>query len=72
MNQYKNQFEVTRISGEKADTLSLGFPPKSNYIIVLVKDQIYKLVVTGDDGSRVSNKELQRFFSKKKFKYSIA
>jgi carnitine O-acetyltransferase len=61
MNQYKNQFGVTRIPGEKADTISATFPVPSKHIIVLIRDQIYKVDVLGADGSRLPLKEIERY-----------
>ncbi|KAI9345268.1 acyltransferase ChoActase/COT/CPT [Obelidium mucronatum] len=54
MNQYTNMFGVTRIPGEKADTISSTFPSKATHIIVMVRDQMYTLDVIAKDGRRVS------------------
>ncbi|KAJ3026499.1 UNVERIFIED_CONTAM: hypothetical protein HDU68_005535 [Siphonaria sp. JEL0065] len=54
MNQYTNMFGVTRIPGEKADTISSTFPSKATHIIALVRDQMYKIDVIAKDGSRIT------------------
>ncbi|KAI8622489.1 acyltransferase ChoActase/COT/CPT [Chytriomyces sp. MP71] len=54
MNQYNNIFAVSRIPGEKADTISSDFPSKAKHIIVHIRDQMYRIDVIAKDGSRVS------------------
>ncbi|KAJ3150271.1 hypothetical protein HDU86_006662 [Geranomyces michiganensis] len=60
MNQYKAQFGTSRLPGEKADTIRSSHPCLARHIIVLTKDQIYKVDVLRADGSRVPLKELER------------
>ncbi|KND04986.1 uncharacterized protein SPPG_00670 [Spizellomyces punctatus DAOM BR117] len=59
MNQYKCQFGASRLPGEP-DTISTVWPAKARHVIVLTKDQIYKVDVLREDGSRVPIKELER------------
>ncbi|KAJ3416690.1 hypothetical protein HDV05_000520 [Chytridiales sp. JEL 0842] len=59
MNQYKNQFGVTRLPGETCDTISQAWPVISTHIIVLVRDQIYKVEVIRPDGSRLPLKMIE-------------
>ncbi|TPX69357.1 hypothetical protein CcCBS67573_g06884 [Chytriomyces confervae] len=54
MNQYNNIFAVTRIPGEKADTISSDYPSKATHIIVQVRNQMYRVDLFSKDGSRVS------------------
>ncbi|KAJ3272524.1 hypothetical protein HDV01_005475 [Terramyces sp. JEL0728] len=60
MNQYKNIFGTTRLPGKTSDTLSHQYPTTAKHIIVLTKNEIYKVQVLADDGKRVSNAELER------------
>lgn len=63
MNQYKFQFGTTRIPGEKADTITNNYPNNHiRHIIVLIRNQIYKVVVMDEQGNRASVKELKRLF----------
>jgi hypothetical protein len=59
MNQYKNQFGVSRVPGNGADTIRNEYPPKASHIVVLCRDQIYKLDVE-PNGNRIAIKEIQR------------
>ncbi|XJO77038.1 hypothetical protein BDV3_001681 [Batrachochytrium dendrobatidis] len=60
MNQYRNLFSTTRVPGKYEDLLISKHPSRSTHIIVLTKDQIYKVEVLGKNGSRVSLKEIER------------
>lgn len=63
MNQYKFQFGTTRVPGEKADTIINNYPNNHiRHIVVLIRNQIYKVVVMDDQGNRASVKELKRLF----------
>ncbi|KAJ3112172.1 hypothetical protein HDU96_004873 [Phlyctochytrium bullatum] len=50
MNQYRNQFGVTRVPGRTCDEIHSTFPAKATHIIVLVRDQIYKVDVLSSKG----------------------
>ncbi|KAI8585099.1 acyltransferase ChoActase/COT/CPT [Geranomyces variabilis] len=60
MNQYKAQFGTSRLPGDPADTIRTVHPCLARHVIVLTKDQIYKVDVLRADGSRVPLKELER------------
>lgn len=60
MNQYKCQFGATRIPVSPADKIRTVYPAKARHIIVMTKDQVYKVDVIREDGSRVPIKELER------------
>ncbi|KAI9012971.1 acyltransferase ChoActase/COT/CPT [Gaertneriomyces semiglobifer] len=60
MNQYKNQFGATRISASPADKIHTVWPASARHIIVLTRDQIYKVDVVRSDGSRVPIQEIER------------
>ncbi|KAI9341030.1 acyltransferase ChoActase/COT/CPT [Zopfochytrium polystomum] len=58
MNQYKNQFGVTRIPGSPRDTIHSVFPPTADHVIVICRDQLYRLDVV-KNGKRVTQKYLR-------------
>ncbi|KAJ3296830.1 hypothetical protein HDU79_005622 [Rhizoclosmatium sp. JEL0117] len=60
MNQYTNLYGVTRIPGEKADTISSPspFPTSATHIIVSIRNQFYKVDVISKDGKRLSMKAI--------------
>ncbi|KAI9104685.1 acyltransferase ChoActase/COT/CPT [Phlyctochytrium arcticum] len=60
MHQYKCIFGATRIPGAGKDTISTPWPATARHIIVITKDQIYKVEVIRENGSRVSLRELER------------
>jgi carnitine O-acetyltransferase len=63
MNQYKFQFGTTRIPGDKADTIVNNYPNNHiRHIIVLIRNQIYKVVVIDEQGNRASVRELKKLF----------
>ncbi|KAJ3025439.1 UNVERIFIED_CONTAM: hypothetical protein HDU68_007123 [Siphonaria sp. JEL0065] len=55
---YENLFGSARIPNESVDIVTNS--PESKHIVVLIKDQIYKLEVIDKDGNKPSLKELQR------------
>ncbi|KAI9202939.1 acyltransferase ChoActase/COT/CPT, partial [Polychytrium aggregatum] len=60
MSQYKNQFGATRVPSPNADTVILNHPATANHIIVMASNQIFKMDVRKDDGTRLSLHDLQR------------
>jgi carnitine O-acetyltransferase len=60
MNQYKGIFGVTRIPDMPKDRLEMSFPPKGTHIIVMVRDQMFKVEVLGKGGKRVKIEDIQR------------
>ncbi|KAI1316638.1 Carnitine O-acetyltransferase mitochondrial [Mortierella claussenii] len=54
MNQYKNQFEAYRVADLPRDRIVTTWPTTSNYIAVMMRDQIFKVPVSGPNGERVS------------------
>ncbi|KAI9364522.1 acyltransferase ChoActase/COT/CPT [Zopfochytrium polystomum] len=60
MHQYKNMFGIARVPGQSEDTIRFTYPATANHIIVLARDQIYRVPVLHADGSRVSLAELER------------
>lgn len=61
MNQYTDIFGMTRIPGEKADTLQIAKPSSAKHIMVMTKDLIFKMQVVHDDGSRATLADLERY-----------
>jgi carnitine O-acetyltransferase len=61
MNQYTEMFGMTRIPGEKADTLKIDKTSNAKHIIVMTKDQMYKLDVVHSDGRRATIADLERY-----------
>ncbi|KAF9366843.1 Carnitine O-acetyltransferase mitochondrial [Mortierella sp. NVP85] len=60
MNQYKNQFGAYRVADLPRDRIVTTWPATSNYVAVLVKDQIFKVPVAGPNGERVSTKAIEQ------------
>jgi hypothetical protein len=60
MNQYKKIFGTSRVPGDKSDSIVSQYPTTSRHVIVLLKDQIFKVNVLGPDGSRVPISEIER------------
>jgi carnitine O-acetyltransferase len=60
MGQYKNVFGTSRVSGEKMDSIVHQYPTIHKHIIVMVKEQFFKVQVYGGGNSRVPLKELER------------
>eukprot|EP00842_Homolaphlyctis_polyrhiza_P006421 jgi/Hompol1/6780/HPOL_005099-RA len=60
MNQYKNMFGTTRIPGSPGDKIRSLHPATAKHIIVLTKNQIYKVDVFQPDGTRVPLQEIER------------
>nr|CAG8564833.1 11735_t:CDS:10 [Entrophospora candida] len=60
MNQYKNQFGATRIADHPKDRIITTWPATAKFIIVLFKDQIFKVQVLGDNGARVPVNEIEK------------
>ncbi|KAI8925851.1 Choline/Carnitine o-acyltransferase-domain-containing protein [Entophlyctis helioformis] len=60
MNQYRNMFGTTRIPGAPADTVKTAHPAQAKHIVVLARDQIYKVDVIRENGVRVPLKEIER------------
>lgn len=58
MNQYRSQFGTCRVPGLKKD--SIVSTSHAHHIIVMMKNQFYKLDVITRGGERVSNRELER------------
>jgi carnitine O-acetyltransferase len=64
MNQYKNQFGAYRVADFPRDRIVTTWPTTANYIVVMVKDQIFKVPVMGPQGERVSVKTLEQQLKK--------
>ena len=60
MNQYKHQFGTTRIPDFPADRIVTSWPATATHIIVLYRDQIFKVPVITNNGTRVPIKELEK------------
>ncbi|KAJ2993166.1 hypothetical protein HDV02_002606 [Globomyces sp. JEL0801] len=60
MSQYQKIFGTTRIPGPKTDTLKYQYPTTAKHIIVLIRNQIYKVNVLTNNGGRVTLEELER------------
>ncbi|KAI8820843.1 acyltransferase ChoActase/COT/CPT [Fimicolochytrium jonesii] len=60
MNQYKSQFGATRIPKKGCDEIRTVWPARSRHIIVLTRDQVYRVEVIRADNTRVPLKELER------------
>jgi hypothetical protein len=53
MYQYQTQFGGTRVPSVPADKSIVVYPALARHIVVLVKDQIYKVPVITENGKRV-------------------
>ncbi|PKC07825.1 acyltransferase ChoActase/COT/CPT [Rhizophagus irregularis] len=60
MNQYKKQFGTTRIADSPVDRVISPWPATAKHIIVLFRDQIFKVQVLGEGGARVTIKDIER------------
>ncbi|CAO3566801.1 unnamed protein product [Mortierella alpina] len=60
MNQYKNQFGAYRVAELPRDRIVTSWPTTANYITVMMRDQIFKVPVTGPNGERVSVKAIEQ------------
>ncbi|CAG8579603.1 2587_t:CDS:10 [Ambispora leptoticha] len=60
MNQYKNQFGTTRIADSPADRIITSWPTTAKHIIVLFRDQIFKVQVLGEGNARIPIKEIEK------------
>lgn len=60
MNQYKNQYGVTRVPGEKADTIQGTYPCPATFITVSVRNKLFSVPVMNSAGERASVKEIKR------------
>ncbi|CAG8496162.1 1854_t:CDS:2 [Diversispora eburnea] len=60
MNQYKRQFGVSRIPDFPVDRIITTWPSIAKHIIVIYKDQIFKVQVLGERGERVSIDSIKR------------
>ncbi|KAL7750955.1 Carnitine O-acetyltransferase mitochondrial [Sorochytrium milnesiophthora] len=59
MNQYKQLFGTTRIPKEGMDEIKSVWPSTSSHIVVLVRDQVYKVDVLGPSGERATVKAIE-------------
>ncbi|KAF9359875.1 Carnitine O-acetyltransferase mitochondrial [Mortierella sp. AD094] len=62
MNQYKNQFGAYRVADLPRDRIVTAWPATANYVAVLMRDQIFKVPVSGPNGERVSTKAIEQQF----------
>jgi carnitine O-acetyltransferase len=63
MNQFKRLFGITRVPKPGCDILVGDFPPKSKHIVVLVADQIFKVVVYNvKTNTRLCNSDIESLF----------
>ncbi|KAG0257244.1 hypothetical protein BG011_004066 [Mortierella polycephala] len=60
MNQYKNQFGAYRIAEMPRDRIVTAWPANANYITVMMRDQIFKVPVSGPNGERVSIQAIEQ------------
>ncbi|KAK9767662.1 Carnitine O-acetyltransferase mitochondrial [Basidiobolus ranarum] len=59
MNQYKRIFGTARIADATRDRLIYNYPATAKYIIVMAKDQFFKVNVLGENGQVVSTKQIK-------------
>ncbi|KAF9174519.1 Carnitine O-acetyltransferase mitochondrial [Mortierella sp. AD010] len=62
MNQYKNQFGAYRVADLPRDRIVTTWPTTANYVAVMMRDQIFKVPVSGPNGERVSIKTIEQQF----------
>jgi carnitine O-acetyltransferase len=62
MNQYKKQFGTTRIADSPADRIISPWPATAKHIIVLFRDQIFKVQVLGEGGARITIKDIEKYY----------
>ncbi|KAJ3340802.1 Carnitine O-acetyltransferase mitochondrial [Gonapodya sp. JEL0774] len=60
MDQYTLLYGATRIPGTPDDSIVTPYPAKAKHIIVMVKDQVFKVDVLGNRGERITNEEMRR------------
>ncbi|CAG8758327.1 29955_t:CDS:2, partial [Racocetra persica] len=60
MDQYTKQFGAARIADFPSDRIITTWPATAKHIIVIFKDQIFKVHVLGANGERVPIKEIKR------------
>ncbi|KAG0002293.1 Carnitine O-acetyltransferase mitochondrial [Entomortierella chlamydospora] len=60
MNQYKNQFGAYRVADLPRDRIVTTWPTTANYVAVMMRDQIFKVPVSGPNGERVSIKAIEQ------------
>lgn len=61
MNQYKMQFGATRIARPgSTDTVRLSYPALDQHIVVLVRDQIFKVQVVLEDGRPATRRQIEQ------------
>jgi carnitine O-acetyltransferase len=60
MNQYKKQFGTTRIADSPADRIISSWPTIAKHIIVIFRDQIFKVHVLGEGGARITISDIER------------
>ncbi|KAF9116644.1 Carnitine O-acetyltransferase mitochondrial [Mortierella sp. AM989] len=60
MNQYRNQFGAYRVADLPRDRIVTTWPATANYVAVLMRDQIFKVPVSGPDGERVSTTAIEQ------------
>lgn len=61
MDQFSNIFGMTRIPGKTCDSLKVNKINPANHIIVMIKDQLFKVPVISPEGSRVTLQEIERY-----------
>ncbi|CAG8462315.1 479_t:CDS:10 [Dentiscutata heterogama] len=60
MDQYTKQFGATRIVDSPSDRVITTWPATAKHIIVIFRDQIFKVQVLGGGGERIPIKEIKR------------
>ncbi|CAG8485294.1 11681_t:CDS:10 [Cetraspora pellucida] len=60
MDQYTKQFGASRIADFPSDRIITTWPATAKHIVVIFKDQIFKVQVLGGNGERVPIKEIKR------------
>ncbi|KXS20680.1 acyltransferase ChoActase/COT/CPT [Gonapodya prolifera JEL478] len=60
MDQYTLLYGGTRIPGSPEDLIVTQHPNHNRHIVVLVKDQVFKVDVLGPKGERITNEEIKR------------
>ncbi|ORX86023.1 acyltransferase ChoActase/COT/CPT [Basidiobolus meristosporus CBS 931.73] len=59
MNQYKRIFGTARIADTTRDKLVYNYPATAKHVIVMAKDQFFKVNVLGENGQLASTKQIQ-------------
>jgi carnitine O-acetyltransferase len=60
MRQYQCQFGTVRIADNPADRMITVYPALARHIIVLARDQIFKVPVISENGKRVPVQLLEK------------